>query len=281
MKTGIFVWTVANDYGARIPDKDLGGVMDPAIFKVNDGLNQMQSVNSAVALAKLYRDQGIDFMPWGVARGFSLAIARAEGLLAGQYAAATGSPYVLDLEPYPDYYWQGISGTPRAFCQGYEESAPSMPLRLTVDARNVGINLEEWVAEPVVGIFHPQAYYTDFGSHDMGIGIMSAINPLLAAGVSKSRIYPVLPVYQASTGNPSTSPKELALAITFVAGQGFLGFALWRRGLMSPDQVAMLQLLPDPFPPPPFIPPPVDVFATLTEAKTSIQTVIDTLFGAK
>lgn len=38
---------------------------------------------------------------------------------------------------------------------------------------------------------------------------------------------------------------------------------------------------PAPQPQPPYIPPLVDVFATLTEAKTSIQTVIDTLFEAK
>lgn len=256
MKSGVFIWTVANDYGARIPDDDTLGAMNPALFKVNDGVNQMQTVAQAVALAKQYRDQNIDFLPWGVGRGFDLSEARAEGRLAGEYAAATSSPYILDLEPDPSLYWQGIPGTPTALIAGFNETAKGQRIRLCCDARltaagptGARIDLNEWVTALPDAIWHPMGYYTDFASHDAATGIMSAINPLLNAGVHKSQIYPVLPLYYASAGNPSITPVELSSVLDWVAQQGYPGAAYWRRGLMSPEQVAMLLAKVDPWAP--------------------------------
>lgn len=249
MRSGIFIWTVANDYGARIPDDDSQGAMSVALFKVADGLNQMQTVPQAIALAKQYRDQDIDMYPWGVAQGWSLDVARSEGALAGQYAAAVGRPHILDLEPYKaEGYWQGISGTPAAFIEGYGSTANGQPLRLCPDARNVGINLEEWVALLPGAIWHPQAYYTAFGSHDYKVGINSAIKPLLNAGVPKSQIYPVLPLWLAQTGEPSIPAKDLNRDIDYLAAEGYPGAAWWRRGRMSPDHVTLMKAKTDPFP---------------------------------
>ena len=276
-KAGVFVWTVANDYGARIPDDDTKGAMSVSLFKVNDGMNRMETVAEAVALAQQYRAQGIDFMPWGVARGFSLAGAKAEGALAGEYAAATNSPYVLDLEPYPDDYWQGIPGTPQAFIEGYNSTANRHPLRLCPDARNSGLNLEKWVAAQPGAIWHPQAYYTAFHM-PMNVGIMAAIRPLLNAGIPVAQIYPVLPLYIDTPGEPSIPGSEVKQAINLVAQWGYPGIAFWRRGLMSPDQVSTMLAMDDPFTPAP--PPPgpslkQQALAAIEVARQSVEEMPD------
>lgn len=247
MRSGIFIWTVANDYGARIPDDDTLGAMNPALFKVNDGLNEMVPVPDAIVLAKQYRAQNIDMYTWGVGIGSSLEEAHAEGALAGQYAVATGSPYLLDLEPDPKGgYWHGISGAPQAFIAGFEEHADKRLIRLCPDARNPGINLEEWVMLLPEALWHPQAYYTAFHM-TMHEGIVAAIRPLLNAGVPVGQIYPVLPLYVDTTGEPSINPSEVSQAIDLVAGWGYPGVAFWRRGLLSPEQVSMLLAKADPF----------------------------------
>lgn len=268
MKSGIFIWTVANDYGARIPDDDSKGAMSVALFKVIDGLNEMVSPGQAKTFANdTYRPQGIDMYTWGVGIGASLDQARAEGRLAGEYALTTMSPYLLDLEPDPKGgYWHGLSGSPKTFVDGFTEKVDKSLLRLCPDARNPGINIEEWVALLPNAVWHPQAYYTAF-HQSMNVGIMAAIRPLLNAGIPVSQIYPVLPLYIDTPGEPSIPAAELSNAIDLVASWGYPGVAFWRRGLMSPDQVSMLLAKADPFQPEPQPQPePSRLVTLLTEA---------------
>lgn len=249
-KPGIFIWSIENDYTqGRIPVDDTLGAMGVALFKAHDGLEfEIYSPDQIRSLAEnVYRPQNIDMHPWGVARGWYAGWAYNEGRLAGEYAAATGRAYILDLEPYPEDYWQGVPGTPRAFCQGYSETSNGLRLRLCPDARNIGINLEEWVVEPIVDIWHPQAYYTAFATHDFRVGIMQAITPLLNAGVPKDKIYPVLPLWYATTGEPPIVPDELETVLRWVAREGFPGVAYWRRGLMDNKLVERLLAMDDPF----------------------------------
>lgn len=278
MKTGVFVWTPKADYTeGRIPIDDSLGAMSVVLFKVNDGLEYQpySPEDSAVWANNVYRPQGIDFLPWGVARGWSLDIAREEGNLAGRHAAAAGSEYILDLEPYPEDYWQGIPGTPRAFCDGYAEMSNGIRLRLCPDARNVGINLGEWVAEPIVGIWHPQAYYTAF-RQTIEVGIARACGPLLAAGVLRSHIYPVLPLWLDQPGEPSIPADQIERDLLYLAAQGFPGSCYWRRGVMSAQQVERLLAMTDPFAPTPS-PPPVDhkkrALALLEEATLEVEAI--------
>lgn len=249
MKLGQFVWTIANDYGARIPDDDTKQAMSFAFFKVHDGLEWQNYSPEGTNhyFADVYGPQGIGFVPWGVARGWNIDVAREEGRLAGRHAAACQGVYILDLEPYPEDYWQGIPGTPTAFVEGFLEAGGN-ELWICPDARNTGINLEEWVRHPVVTRWWPQAYYTAF-QQPMVRGINAAIAPLLNAGIPRERIWPVLPTYYATEGEPSIDAGELIEAIRYVASEGYPGAALWRRGLISPGQVTAMLETADPFSP--------------------------------
>jgi hypothetical protein len=258
MKLGVFVWTIARDYtDGRIAIDDTLGAMNPVLFKVNDGLEwQNYSPQDAATFANdVYRPQGIDFHPWGVARGWYADWAYAEGRLAGAHAAATNSEYVLDLEPYPEDYWQGVTGTPRAFCRGYAETSNGIKLRLCPDARNTGINLEEWAVEPIVSVWHPQIYSRAF-NESLDRWLRSGVQPLMNVGVPVSRIYPVLAVWEQTTGDPSISPDALEQDIFALKQKGYPGVVLWRRGVMSAQQVERLLAMEDPFKPTPPPPPP-------------------------
>lgn len=257
VKTGVFVWNIKNDYtNGRIPIDDKQGAMSVVLFKVNDGL-EYQTYTAEVTrhfADEVYRPQGIDFHPWGVARGWSLDIARKEGHIAGEHAAAAKREYILDLEPYKEDYWQGISGTPRAFCEGYAETSEGQNLRLCPDARNFGINLDEWAKEPIVSAWHPQLYATAFGE-SLRSWEERAVYPILDLGVPIQRIYPVLAAYYATPGEPSISPDDLERDMRYLAKEGYPGAALWRRGSMSQEVVARLLSMDDPFnPTPPPIP---------------------------
>ena len=251
MKAGIFVWTVKNDYtNGRIAIDDTKGAMNPVIFKVHDGLEyQTYSPEDTRQWADgVYRPQGIDFHPWGNARGWSIDVAREEGRLAGRHAAAARSEYILDLEPDPKDYWQGIPGTARAFCEGYGETSEGRNLRLCPDARNPGINIDEWAAEPIVSVWHPQMYATAFGE-SLDYWLAKGTKPILDLGVPMSRVYPVLAAYYATPGEPSISPDDLERDILHLAHLGYPGFALWRRGSLSPQAVERLLSMRDPFVP--------------------------------
>lgn len=249
MKAGIFVWNIRNDYtNGRIAIDDTLGAMNPVIFKVHDGLEyQTYSPDDTRQWADgVFRPQGIDFLPWGVARGWSIDIAREEGRLAGRHAAAARSDYILDLEPYKEDYWQGIPGTARAFCEGYGETSNGRNLRLCPDARNPGINIEEWVAEPIVTLIHPQLYATAYGE-TLERWIAKGVQPFIDLGVDKSRIYPVLAAWYNTPGEPSISPDHLERDILHLAQLGYPGFALWRRGSLSPQAVERLLSMKNPF----------------------------------
>lgn len=251
-KLGVFIWTTGRDYGqGRIPDDDTLGAMSVALFKVNDGLEYQNytPADTKILADGIFRPQGIDFMPWGVARGWYADWAYAEGRLAGEHAAAAGRPYILDLEPYPDKYWQGIPGTAAAFCRGYAETSQGQNLRICPDARNSGINLEEWVAEPVVDVWHPQIYSRAYGeSLDLWLGKGSA--PLERLGVPRSKIYPVLATWRQAEGDPSISADALEEDLRRLAYDGYPGAALWRRGTMSQEQVDRLLSIDPIFAPP-------------------------------
>lgn len=263
MKIGIFVWNIKNDYtNGRIAIDDSKGAMSVALMKVHDGLEwQTYSPEDSAQWANgVFRPQGIDWMPWGVARGWSLDVAHREGALAGQHAAASGSEYILDLEPYKEDYWQGISGTPAAFCAGYASTSNGIKLRLCPDARNVGINLEEWVQETIVSIWHPQAYYTLF-QQPLEVGVAVACNPLFKVGIPRARIIPVMPLSGVGAGDPSISPDDLERDARYLHDQGFPGLAYWRRGVMSAQQVERLLSMDDPWAPVPAPPEPQPDYA--------------------
>ena len=262
LKAPIFVWDVTKDYThGRIAIDDTLGAMSVVLFKAHDGLEyQTYSPEDMAAWADgVYRPQGIDLYPWGVARGWDLDVAREEGRLAGRHAVATDREYILDLEPYPDYYWQGITGTPRAFCEGYAETSGGRMLRLCPDARNPGINIEEWAAEPVVNIWQPQIYATAYGE-SVERWLDTGVKPILDLGVSKSRIYPVLAGWYTTESEPSISPDDLERDILTLAREGYPGFSIWRRGSISQLVVERLLAMADPFAPvPPSPPPPLDI----------------------
>ena len=281
-KAGIFVWNVRNDYtNGRIPIDDSQGAMSVCLFKVNDGLEfQTYSPEDSARWAnEVYRPQGIDWMPWGVARGWDNAVAREEGRLAGRHAAASGSEYLLDLEPDKRDYWQCLPGTAHEFCAGYEETSNGLKLRLVPDARPTAGNLllQEWAREPVVGIWHPQIYSRAF-SESLDYWLLNGAFPIASVGVPLSRIYPVLAVWEQVEGEPSVSPDQLEADIQSLAAKGYGGFALWRRGLMSSQQVERLLAMPDPFAP--VIPtpdPPVDhkkrALALLEQATLEVEAI--------
>lgn len=259
MKLGIFVWDTGIDYGqGRIPQNDALGVMNPVIFKVHNGLeSQPYSLDEVRNLAdNVYRSQSIDFHAWGVAHGTNIDIAREEGRLAGRFAAVTNREYVLDLEDDKRYYWQGIRGTAHAFCEGYTETSNGIQLRICPDARGThanGINLLEWINEPIVNVWHPQLYSAAFGEHIANWVQSGAIEPLVNNGVSKERIYPVLAAWRETTGELSLDPDIVEAELRYLKDSGFPGAALWRRGVVSNEQVARLQSIevwPAPQPPP-------------------------------
>ena len=259
MKVPIFVWTVRADYTeARIPVDDTLGAMSKVFFKVNDGLEyQTYNAEDTKHMADdVYRPQGIDFQPWGVARGWNLEIARKEGHIAGEHAAAAQRPYILDLEPYKEDYWQGIPGTAHAFCDGYAETAEGQRLDLCPDARNPGLLLQEWVAEPVVDRILPQLYATAYGE-SLDLWIRKGVKPFLDLGVSLSRIFPVLAGWYQQPGEPSISPDDIERDIKYLASMAFPGCSIWRRGSISPEVVERILAMTDPFlPSPPVTPPP-------------------------
>ena len=267
MRAGIFIWNTKADYtNGRIPIDDSKGPMSVALMKVNDGLEyQTYSPEDSRQWADgVFRPQGIDWMPWGVARGWNEEVARNEGRLAGQHAAASRSEYILDLEPDPKDYWQGIPGTPRAFCEGYGETSEGRNLRLCPDARNPGINIEEWAAEPIVSIWHPQMYATAFGE-SLDRWLTKGTQPILDLGVPQSRVFPVLAAYYATDGEPSISPDDLERDILHLAQLGYPGFALWRRGCLSAQAIERMLSMHDPFTgaapaPPPAPSPPTHTF---------------------
>ena len=260
MKLGIWIGSVQEDYTeGRIAIDDTLGAMSVALFKVSDGLNEWYTPEDAAIWANdVYRPQGIDFMPHGNGRGFSLDEARQEGVNAGRHAAACGSEFILDLEPDPQYYWQGILGTPRAFCEGYASTSGGRKLRLNPDARNPGINLEEWAQEPIVGVWHPQMYAATFGESQESWE-RRGIQPILDLGVPKSLIYPMLSNYMNAPGDPSMPPDVLEESIRYYAERGYGGVCLFRRKTMDGKQVERLLAMPDlwavtPPPPPPIAP---------------------------
>lgn len=258
MKTPIFVWTVEKDYlEGRIAIDDTMGAMSTVFFKVNDGLEyQTYTAEDTKHLANaVYRPQGIDFQPWGNARGWNHEIARKEGHIAGEHAAAAQRPYILDLEPYKEDYWQGIPGTAQAFCAGYAETANGFKLDLCPDARNPGINIEEWVAEPVVSRIHPQLYATAYGE-SLDLWIRKGVKPFLDLGVSLSRIFPVLAGWYQVPGEPSISPDDIERDIKHLASLAFPGCSIWRRGSISSQVVERVLSMESPFlPQPPTQPP--------------------------
>lgn len=276
MKTGIWIGSIQADYTeGRIPVDDTLGAMSVALFKVNDGLNYQPYTpdDSAYFANGVYRPQGIDFMPQGNGRGLSIDEARQEGELAGRHAAASSSEYILDLEPEPDLYWQGIPGTAKAFCEGYASTSGGIKLRLNPDARNPGINLEEWVREPIVGIWHPQMYAATFGeSQEYWEG--KGIEPLLNLGVPKSSIYPMLSTYVQAPGDPPMNPDTLEASIRCYADRGYPGFCLFRRRTMSSQQVERLLSMRDPFSPAPPPSPIVHSFTIPNGAKIVGDTTI-------
>jgi hypothetical protein len=273
VKLGVFAWTVEADWtNGRIPIDDTLGAMSVCLLKVNDGLEYQtySPEDSRVWADEVFRPQGIDFHPWGVARGWSHDVAYHEGRLAGQHAAQTNSEYVLDLEPYPEHYWQGIPGTPREFCRGYGETSNGVKLRICPDARNPGINLEEWGAEEIVSLWHPQIYATAYGE-PLQSWLWSGVQPIMQVGVPKSSIYPVLGVWLNAPGEPSISADQLEQDILYIARQGYPGAALWRRGLMSSQQVERLLAMDDPFVPVTPEPPPQPHASKVVDRMREIQ----------
>lgn len=251
MKCGHWIGSVDADYThGRIPQDDSKGAMSLAMFKVSDGLNEWYTpVDSAQWANGVYRPQGIEFMPQGNGRGASIDQARQEGVNAGRHAAACGSPFILDLEPDPSLYWHGIAGTGRAFCEGFASTANGNKLRINPDARNPGINLDEWVAAPVVDIWYPQMYAATFGESQERWERLG-IQPLLDLGIPKSRIHPMVSNYMNGAGDPSMDPDTLEASIRYYADRGYGGITVFRRQTEDGRQVERLLSMADPFAPP-------------------------------
>lgn len=287
-KYGIWTARGLDDYGSPyIEDDDTKIPMSFAFGKIGDSGNMYYDAASMKRYAQIYTDQGIGYIGWYVGRGFSPDDAYHEGWNVGLLAAAHQGCAILDLEPYPAQYWQGISGTPRAFTRGFID-AGGVELHLCPDARNSGINLDEWELcrneFPQLHIrYLPQAYWTEF-RQDMERGIHAAIDPLLNAGIPKEIIWPVLPTYYVDgpIQSPSYHPMlgaDLEASIRFVAGLGHPGVSFWRRGFISREAADHILAMDDPFAPP--APPPPPGPQPESEIEHSIQVALAHINAAK
>lgn len=265
MKLGIWVWNTRNDYNTGIIENDDTKLpMSFAFSKIGDTRNWYYDPQGVADLARIYTDQGIGQIPWYVGRGFNLDSAYYEGWDFGQRVAAFQGCGILDLEPYPNEYWQGVPGTPTNFVRGFEDCGGT-ELHLSPDARNHGINLDEWEQlrrdKPHLHIrYLPQAYWTEF-RQDMERGISAAIQPLINAGVPPEAIWPVLPTYYVTgpLSNPiytPMNPDDMERQLRLVADAGAPGASLWRRGFLSRETADRILAMPDIFNPAPPPPPP-------------------------
>lgn len=210
------------------------------------------TVEECVEFAANYRNQGIDFVPWGVSRGVN---PRAEGDIAGIVAKELATPFLLDLED-GDLYWRGDERAVQEWIEAYSHHAST--LWVSPDARpgHPGIQLEAWIRSGIVTRWLPQAYWTDFGKPwkvgitDAYLTIVSALRSL--TGVTEeaacARVYPVFP------GNAVAFDLEQAVAWSQETPP-FGGFSVWHRGTTPQTTYASLAALPDWQGPLPFDPP--------------------------
>lgn len=230
----------------------------PKAFEtINGNVRWWNSAEGFDALRKNYSDQSIGVLPWVIPKGQSMALAYAEGQAAAQTLQHLGGFQQIDLEPGAPY-WVGGEAEIDEFGRGVAENGGG-EMVLLPDSRADKLAIEHfwyWYSRPWISRrVHPQAYSSIFYTPRPGRqkrGIDDATRALLAGGVERQHIFPVLSTSDNDGLNP-ISGEELVEGILYCKEQGFGGFFIWRRGFATPEQFAAMQALDDPWAP---VPPP-------------------------
>lgn len=256
---------IDSDYlRAYIGTDDTRAQMSDALFKVMDnvpslgGLLPYYSFDRVTQYRDMYKAQGIGMIPWVVVRGFDTDSAHAEGVMAGQYAAAVDGRVLVDLEDDKAHYWQGIEACVDAWMEGFLAGG-GREVYLWPDTRAghlAGANFWRWWATAHVTEVWPQAYFAAF--YKAGTpgrvrrGIDDSVQPLLQGGISPDKITPTL-MTSDEAGNPIPW-AELLEGIMYCKELRTNRFSIWRRQFLSQEQRDGLAALDDPFAP--AVPPP-------------------------
>ena len=293
-KLGIQIWQFDQDYGqGNIPDNDAEIPLSVAVVKTNWSTNWMRTVDAAPSaesldgvrrLAGIYRDQGIDFVPWGEAHGGAKAYD--EGYMMGQIAAACGhGVYMLDLEGDRAHYWNAAPGAVQEFMRGFRDGG-GRELWVEPDARRgheAAIQLDDWIADPTVTRWYPQTYWQDFypnhaSENRVLWGIEDATTNLRKRGVLNSRIFPVF------NGDARSTAGEWQFGFEMLRQEGYGGVMVWRRGTLSRPVMDYIAGLPDdqmpgyvPPPLPPVTEPDPDFLTPIRAAREFAQATVVTL----
>lgn len=249
MELPLWVWQIGNDYVQGLPDDDAQMPMSSAYFKANDGLFMMGNISpgSPVSVADvarirdIYYAQNLGFVPWGVARGG--ATAASEGSLAGRIAQQCSGVYIVDLEDGPGY-WSGGNAEVDAYINAFR-NAGGRELWLCPDTRVghlAGISFDRWLQSPTVTKILPQIYWVDFQQSYIEAFAASLV-PLNGRGLDarSGRVYPVL----------QGDAPDLIAGAQQLTDWGYPGWSVWRRGTLTPANVATLNALGGMSMPPP------------------------------
>lgn len=253
MNTGIWIARGLNDYngGQMVEDDDTLMPMSTALYKGFEGTGLVyHTPESAERMNKIYLDQGIAPLMWGIPNAHNTQVAYDEGKLAGQLTASNGGIFVPDLEP-SGTYWHGGVREVESFVEGFRQHG-GKELRLCVDARNsaggAALQIPTWesYAEEFNITYIPMLYYPEF-EQTLETAYNRAVMVLVFQyGIIKSRIYPALANYFVKPERPMDGPT-LYDSIKYVANQGHPGVSIFRRGLFTRESRDYLKTQPDPF----------------------------------
>lgn len=262
-KPAVFIWQFRgqdgdgdHDYGSGTLQEDDGDLpighmfvkaLDGVTFMANLELSPVaiDSPDGATRVALGYQSRGIGMTPWGVHHGATVGSATLEGARAGAIAAAVKGRYMVNLEDGPGF-WQGGPDEVAAFLDGFAR-AGGAEIWICLDSRAghvVNEQLPAWMASPLVTTYYPEVYWPDFQT-SVGQAWNDCIAPLFNAGIPMAKIVPVFP--------GDAHPDDFKLATSAAHSGGCPGFAVWRRGTLTAETIAVIAALPEwdaPTPPP-------------------------------